>query len=38
MRTFGSSAPLKDPQEKFGFTDQAVAREATQLFGKSENE
>jgi transketolase len=38
MRTFGSSAPLKDAQEKFGFTDQAVAREAKELLGKFEYE
>jgi transketolase len=37
MRTFGSSAPLKDLQEKFGFTHQAVAREAKELLGESEN-
>jgi transketolase len=37
MRTFGSSAPLKDLQEKFGFTHQAVAREAKELLGMSEN-
>jgi transketolase len=35
MRTFGSSAPLKDLQEKFGFTHQAVAREAKELLDKS---
>lgn len=35
MRTFGSSAPLKDLQEKFGFTHQAAAREAKELLGKS---
>jgi transketolase len=38
MRTFGSSAPLMDLQEKFGFTHQAVVREAKELLGKSENE
>jgi transketolase len=38
MRTFGSSAPLKDLQEKFGFTHQAVAREAKELLGKPESE
>jgi transketolase len=38
MRIFWSSAPLKDLQEKFGFTHQAVAREAKELLGKSENE
>jgi hypothetical protein len=38
MRIFRSSAPLKDPQVKFGSTNQAVVREATELFGKSENE
>ena len=31
MRTFGSSTPLKDLQEKFGFTPEAVAKEATAL-------
>ncbi len=35
MRTFGSSAPLKDLQEKFGFTPEAVAREAKELLGGS---
>src|SRR3712207_2541122 len=38
MRTFGSSAPLKDLQEKFGFTHQAVAREAKELLGRPESE
>jgi transketolase len=38
MRIFWSSAPLKDLQEKFGFTHQAVASEAKELLGKSENE
>jgi transketolase len=38
MRTFGSSAPLKDLQEKFGFTHQAVAREAKELLGEPENQ
>ena len=33
MRTFGSSAPLKDLQEKFGFTPEVVAKEATALLG-----
>ena len=37
MRTFGSSALLKDPQGKFGLTHQAVPREAKYL-GKSEYE
>jgi len=36
MKTFGSSAPLKDLQEKFGFTPEAVAREALALLGGSE--
>jgi transketolase len=36
MKTFGSSAPLKDLQEKFGFTPEAVAREALALLGSSE--
>jgi transketolase len=35
MKTFGSSAPLKDLQEKFGFTPEAVAKEATALISKS---
>ena len=35
MRTFGASAPLKELQEKFGFTHQAVAREAKELLGKA---
>jgi transketolase len=34
MRTFGSSAPLKDLQEKFGFTPQSVAKEAMELLGR----
>jgi transketolase len=34
MRTFGSSAPLKDLQEKFGFTPEAVANEALALVGR----
>ncbi|MGH3087729.1 MAG: transketolase-like TK C-terminal-containing protein, partial [Rubrobacteraceae bacterium] len=34
MRTFGASAPLKELQEKYGFTHQAVAREAKELLGK----
>jgi hypothetical protein len=38
MRTFGSSVPLKYPQEKFGLTHQAVPREAKELLGKSEYE
>jgi transketolase len=33
MKTFGSSAPLKDLQEKFGFTPEVVAKEATALLG-----
>ncbi|HET7478548.1 MAG TPA: transketolase C-terminal domain-containing protein, partial [Rubrobacteraceae bacterium] len=37
MRTFGSSAPLKELQEKFGFTHQAVAGEAMDLLGRSGN-
>ena len=36
MRTFGSSAPLKDLQEKFGFTPQSVAKEAMELLGSLE--
>jgi transketolase len=36
MRTFGSSAPLKDLQEKFGFTPQSVAKEAMELLGSIE--
>jgi transketolase len=36
MRTFGASAPLKELQEKFGFTHQAVTREAIELLGKAE--
>jgi transketolase len=35
MRTFGSSAPLKDLQEKFGFTPEPVANEAMALVGDS---
>jgi transketolase len=35
MKTFGSSAPLKDLQEKFGFTPEAVAKEATALVHNS---
>jgi transketolase len=35
MKTFGSSAPLKDLQEKFGFTPEAVAREAVALISNS---
>jgi transketolase len=35
MKTFGSSAPLKDLQEKFGFTPEAVAKEAAALVGNS---
>jgi transketolase len=35
MRTFGASAPLKELQEKFGFTHQAVAQEAKELLGRS---
>jgi transketolase len=35
MRTFGSSAPLKDLQEKFGFTPEKVAGEAQALLGNS---
>jgi transketolase len=31
MKSFGSSAPLKDLQEKFGFTPQSVAKEAMEL-------
>ena len=34
MKTFGSSAPLKDLQEKFGFTPEAVANEAMALVGR----
>jgi hypothetical protein len=36
MRTFGSSAPLKDLQERFGFTPQSAAKEAMELFGSVE--
>jgi transketolase len=36
MRTFGSSAPLKDLQEKFGFTPEAVTGEALALLGRAE--
>jgi transketolase len=36
MRTFGASVPLKELQEKFGFTLQAVAREAMELLCKAE--
>lgn len=31
--TFGSSGPLKDLQEKFGFAAEVVAKEATALLG-----
>jgi transketolase len=34
MRTFGASAPLKDLQEKFGFTTEAVIQAARELLGK----
>lgn len=33
MSTFGSSAPLKDLQEKFGFTTENVANEVRELLG-----
>jgi transketolase len=36
MRTFGSSAPLKDLQEKLGFTPQSVAKEAMESLGSLE--
>ena len=36
MRTFGASAPLKDLQQKFGFTPEAVVAAAReQLEGRS---
>jgi transketolase len=34
MRTFGASAPLKDLQQKFGFTTDAVLQAAREVLGK----
>jgi transketolase len=34
MHTFGSSAPLKDVQTKFGFTPDRVAEQAKEVFGR----
>jgi transketolase len=34
MHTFGSSAPLKDVQSKFGFTPDRVAEKAKEVLGK----
>ena len=34
MHTFGSSAPLKDVQTKFGFTPDRVAEQAKEVLGK----
>ena len=34
MHTFGSSAPLKDVQSKFGFTPDKVAETAKEVLGR----
>jgi transketolase len=34
MHTFGSSAPLKDVQTKFGFTPDRVAEQAKEVLGR----
>jgi transketolase len=34
MHTFGSSAPLKDVQSKFGFTPYEVAERAKEVLGR----
>ena len=34
MHTFGSSAPLKDVQTKFGFTPDRVAETAKEVLGR----
>jgi transketolase len=34
MHTFGSSAPLKDVQTKFGFTPSKVAEVAKEVLGR----
>jgi transketolase len=36
MHTFGSSAPLKDVLNKFGFTPEKVVEAAHALLGKKE--
>jgi transketolase len=33
MNTFGSSAPLKDLQTKFGFTPEKIAEAAKEVIG-----